>query len=37
MGGLPWLTWLLDRLLDHKINLIDELVPWRFNPSPKSE
>lgn len=32
-----WLTWVLERLPDHKINRIDELMPWRFadgvNPS----
>jgi len=25
-----WLTWVLERLPDHKINRIDELMPWRF-------
>ena len=23
-----WLTWVLQRLPDHKINRIDELMPW---------
>ncbi len=23
-----WLAWVLDRLPDHKINRIDELMPW---------
>lgn len=27
-----WLTWVLKRLPDHKINRIDELMPWRFAP-----
>lgn len=25
-----WLTWVLDRLPDHKINRIDELMPWHY-------
>ena len=25
-----WLTWVLDRLPDHKINRIDELMPWEW-------
>ena len=25
-----WLTWVLERLPDHKINRIDELMPWVF-------
>ena len=29
-----WLTWVLERLPDHKINRIDELMPWRFAASP---
>lgn len=28
-----WLTWVLDRLPDYKINRIDELMPWRFSPN----
>lgn len=28
-----WLTWVLDRLPDHKINRIDELMPWNYKPS----
>ncbi len=26
-----WLTWVLKRLPDHKINRIDELMPWAWN------
>lgn len=25
-----WLTWVLERLPDHKINRIDELMPWNY-------
>jgi transposase len=25
-----WLTWVLGRITDHKINRIDELLPWRY-------
>jgi len=25
-----WLTWVLQRLPDHKINRIDELMPWKW-------
>ena len=25
-----WLTWVLERVADHKINKIDELMPWRY-------
>lgn len=25
-----WLAWVLDRLADHKINRLDELMPWCF-------
>lgn len=25
-----WLTWVLDRIADHKINRIDQLMPWRY-------
>ena len=28
-----WLTWVLDRLPDHKINRIEELMPWAFASS----
>lgn len=24
-----WLTWVLGRIADHKINRLDELMPWR--------
>ena len=27
---LAWLTWVLDRIADHKINRIDELLPRRY-------
>ena len=25
-----WLTWVLGRIADHKINRLDELMPWRY-------
>ncbi len=25
-----WLSWVLERIADHKINRIDELMPWRY-------
>ena len=25
-----WLTWVLERIADHKINKIDELMPWHY-------
>jgi transposase len=25
-----WLTWVLERVADHKINKIDELMPWHY-------
>lgn len=28
-----WLTWVLERVADHKINRIDELMPWRYLPT----
>jgi hypothetical protein len=31
MNGIDpeaWLTWVLEQLPDHKINRIDELMPW---------
>jgi transposase len=28
-----WLTNVLGRIADHKINRIDELLPWRFAPN----
>ena len=27
-----WLTWVLERLPDHKINRIEELMPWNWRP-----
>ena len=27
-----WLTWILQRLPDHKINRIDDLMPWNWQP-----
>jgi len=27
-----WLTWVLQRIPDHKINRIDELMPWNWQP-----
>ena len=27
-----WLTWVLQRLPDHKINRIDDLMPWNWQP-----
>jgi hypothetical protein len=28
-----WLTHVLNRIADHKINRIDELLPWKFAPA----
>jgi len=25
-----WLTWVLERIADHKINRIDQLLPWKY-------
>lgn len=25
-----WLTWVLGRIADHKINRLDELMPWSY-------
>jgi len=27
-----WLTWVLTHVGDHKINRIDELMPWNWTP-----
>ena len=27
-----WLTWVIDRIADHKINRIGELAPWNWTP-----
>jgi transposase len=27
-----WLTWVLTHVADHKINRIDELMPWNWTP-----
>ena len=26
-----WLKWVLERIADHNINRIDELLPWNYN------
>ena len=40
MNGLnpeAWLADVLDRIQDHKINRIDELLPWKWKPGAKLE
>ena len=34
-----WLTWVLQRLQDHKTNRIEELTPWKFleNKQPRAD
>jgi transposase len=27
-----WLTWVLERVADHKINKLEELMPWNYRP-----
>ena len=29
-----WPTWVLERIADHKINKLDELMPWTYCPQP---
>ena len=31
-----WLTWVLERVADHKINRLDELMPWNYSPEVSS-
>lgn len=26
-----WLKWVLERVADHKINKLDELMPWNYS------
>jgi hypothetical protein len=27
-----WLKWVLERVADHKINKLEELMPWNYHP-----
>jgi len=27
-----WLSWVLERVADHKINRLAELIPWNYSP-----
>ena len=27
-----WLKWVLERVADHKINNLEELMPWNYHP-----
>ncbi|RKY14618.1 MAG: hypothetical protein DRQ55_20550 [Planctomycetota bacterium] len=27
-----WLTWVLERIADHKINRLDTFMPWNYSP-----
>ena len=30
-----WLTWVLSKIADHKINKLDELMPWKYAQQTK--